>query len=253
MSDFDGDLTRKLFDKRENEEKRPSYESEMKFYHLISEGKMEELKQHRIGTPSSDDRIRGVLSENPLRNAVYHFIVQIAMITRCCIEAGLESDVAYEMSDLYINRADRAKTREEIREIQEEAICGFTRTMANLKRKQIYSKQVVLCIDYISENLHNNISVTELAEYVKLNETYLSKLFKREMGISITEYIREKKIDEAKGLLLYSDKSSIEIATDLGFSSHSYFISVFKKTTGMTPREYRHVKFRSTWEKDEKV
>lgn len=247
--EFDSDLTKRLFDKRENEEKHPPYEQEMEFYHLISEGKLEELKKLRVGKPASDDKVRGVLSENPLRNSQYHFVVMISMITRKCIEAGLESDVAYEMSDIYISRADGAKTREEVNQIREEAIYGFTRTMSNLKKKAIYSKQIVLCLDYISENLHNNISVSELAEYVKLNETYLSKLFKKEMGISISEYIRIKKIEEAKGLLKYSDKTSIEIATDLGFSSHSYFISVFKKTVGMTPREYRHIKFRADWER----
>ena len=75
---------------------------------------------------------------------------------------------------------------------------------------------------------------------MKLNETYLSKLFRKETGLSISEYIRNKKIEEAMALLRYSEKTSIEIATDLGFSSHSYFISVFKKVCGMTPKEYRN-------------
>ena len=58
--------------------------------------------------------------------------------------------------------------------------------------------------------------------------------------------MRNKKIEEACWLLKYTDKSSIEIATDLSFSSHSYFISVFKKVTGKTPKEYRNVEFRNS-------
>jgi AraC-like DNA-binding protein len=84
----------------------------------------------------------------------------------------------------------------------------------------------------------------ELAGYVQLNETYLSKLFKKETGQSVSEFIRDKKVEEACALLRYSDKTSVEIAADMGFSSHSYFISIFKKVTGMTPKEYRDQYFR---------
>ena len=101
-----------------------------------------------------------------------------------------------------------------------------------------------MCIDYITDHLHDNITVPELAEHVNLTVKYLSKLFKKEMGYSINEHIRRLKVEEAKSLLRYSYKSSLEIATDLGFTSHSYFITVFKKETGMTPREYRNENFR---------
>ncbi len=245
---IDEDLTRNLFMKRENDIIHPTYEKEMEFYRLVSSGREEELREFRKGKPAFDAVERGVLSKNPLRNAVYHFVVMATMLTRFCIEAGLEPDVAYEMSDLYINKADMAATRDEVFTYHEEMIYGFTRKMAENSHKNVYSKQIILCIDYISQNLHSNISVADLAESVGLNETYLSKLFKKEMGESISEYIRYKKVETAKTLLQYSDKSSIEIATDLGFSSHSYFISVFKKTTGITPREYRNQKFRKTWE-----
>ena len=95
-------------------------------------------------------------------------------------------------------------------------------------------------MNYIPAHIHENITVSELAEVVGLNETYLSKLFKKEMKCTVSEYIRNEKIEEACWLLSYTDKSSIEIATDLSFSSHSYFISVFKKVKGVTPKEYRN-------------
>ena len=60
------------------------------------------------------------------------------------------------------------------------------------------------------------------------------------MDCSVSEYIRNEKVTEARWLLAYTDKTSIEIATDLSFSSHSYFISVFKKVKGVTPKEYRN-------------
>jgi AraC-like DNA-binding protein len=102
------------------------------------------------------------------------------------------------------------------------------------------SKQIKECVNYIRSHIHDNVTVSELAEVVGLNETYLSKLFKKEMRCTVSEYIRNEKIEEACWLLSYTDKSSIEIATDLSFSSHSYFISVFKKVKKVTPKEYRN-------------
>ena len=121
---------------------------------------------------------------------------------------------------------------------------AFASYMNDSKRNVAKSKQIVQCIDYIRENIHKSITVSELAENVGLNETYLSKLFKKEVGCSVSEYIRNEKIEEACWLLRYTNKTSIEIATDLSFSSHSYFISVFKKVTGTTPKEYRNNSYR---------
>ena len=121
---------------------------------------------------------------------------------------------------------------------------AFAEYMHDSSTRVIQSKPILQCIDYIRQNIHKNITVSELAEKVALNETYLSKLFKKEVGHSVSEYIRNEKIQEACWLLKYTDKTSIEIATDLSFSSHSYFISVFKKVTGTTPKEYRNTNYR---------
>lgn len=245
MSDIRDELTRTLFFERESEVKHPTFEREMGLYNLIGAGKIDQIEEYQKDKPSSNAKERGVLSEDPIRNTMYHFVAMITMISRVCINYGLEQDIAYKMSDIFINKADRMKNIDDIMRVQDEMIHQYAKTMAEINKVRVHSKQIVLCLDYISANLHDNVSVTELADYVKLNETYLSKLFKKEMGLSISEYIRNKKVEEAKSLLRYSDKTSIEIATDLGFSSHSYFISVFKKVTNMTPKEYRNKHFRT--------
>ena len=244
MADIYDDLTKSLFLEREDEKKHPAFEGEMGLYTLIAEGKKDRIADYLKGKPESDAKERGVLSQDPLRNTMYHFVALTTMVTRVCISKGLEQSVAYKMSDTYISRADRLTKPEEVKKLQGEMMMGFAETMARGQKRDVHSKQIVRCIDYIGQHLHEKISMEELSGYVNLNETYLSKLFRKEMGCSVSEYIREKKVEEAKGLLRYSEKTSIEIATDLGFSSHSYFISVFKKVTGETPKEYRNRTFR---------
>lgn len=240
MSDIRTEITVNLFSERENDIKHPTYENEMGFYNLIADGKMEEVKEHWNSSPRSDAEERGVLSDNPVKNTMYHFVAMVAIVTRVCIARGMPQDIAYKMSDAYIRRADAAATVSDITRILWDAVASYTQYMGDINKNTAKSKQIKQCIDYIRKNTHNNITVSELAEHVGLNETYLSKLFKKEMSCTVSEYIRDEKIQEACWLLRFTDKTSIEIATDLSFSSHSYFISVFKKVMGMTPKEYRN-------------
>lgn len=244
MAEIHDEYTKNIFLEREEEKKHPPFEGEMGLYNLIAEGKVDRIEAYRKGKPQPDAKERGVLSENPLRNAMYHFVAMTTMITRVCISHGLEQEVAYKMSDTYISRADKMLTPQQVRECQSEMMMGFAKTMAIRQKGPVHSVQIVKCMDYIGQHLHEKISMDDLANYVNLNETYLSKLFRKETGLSVSEYIRDKKVEEAMGLLRFSEKSSIEIATDLGFSSHSYFISVFKKVTGETPKDYRNRMFR---------
>ena len=244
MTEVKKEIARDLFFERENDMKHPSYDSEMGLYYLVAEGKIEEAKREMANQPKPNDEIRGVLSDNPLRNAMYHHVAKTAVITRVCISKGMPQDLAYKLSDVYIRKADKQSRVEDIDRVQMETVEAFAEYMHESSKLAVQSKQILQCVDYIRSNIHRNLTVTELAEKVALNETYLSKLFKKEMGCSVSEYIRNEKIEEACWLLKYSDKTSIEIATDLSFSSHSYFISVFKKVTGTTPKEYRNQNYR---------
>jgi AraC-like DNA-binding protein len=82
---------------------------------------------------------------------------------------------------------------------------------------------------------------------VELSPSYLSRLFKQNLGVSVSDYIREKKIEKAENLLKYSDKSLIDIANYLAFSSQSHFIKTFEKYEGLTPKKYRDKHYHKTW------
>lgn len=103
------------------------------------------------------------------------------------------------------------------------------------------SYKVKKCKDYIFTHLHGKLTLTRIADALSLNASYLSSLFHRSEGISITEFIRNEKINLAQNLLMYSDYSYSEIAAYLGFASQSHLGTQFRKTVGMTLREYREI------------
>jgi two-component system response regulator YesN len=92
---------------------------------------------------------------------------------------------------------------------------------------------------YINENLYEELTREELASYVYLNPAYLSRLFRKETGLSLSDYILQERMRKAADMLLCTDKTISEIADSLGYDNFSYFARLFKKIYGMTPQYYR--------------
>lgn len=239
-------MARERFSKREHELYHPTYDEELAFYDMVKSGNLEELKKkdnwNLITMPE-----RGVLSKNPVQSIKYHIIISIAMITRFCIEGGLDEKEAYHLSDIYIGKIDAQNNISDLIEVQKEMTYTFTNRMRKIKTVDNHSVHCRRALDYIYDHLHEPIQVTDVAEFVGLNETYMSKLFQKEMGKSIGVYIRQQKINEAKNMLIYSDVSCAEIAQYLSFASSSHFSQLFKKETGMKPLEYRNKYYRKHW------
>jgi YesN/AraC family two-component response regulator len=109
-------------------------------------------------------------------------------------------------------------------------------TKSTLQHPQIVRK----CVQYIASHTHENITLEQLAEGSEYSKEYIAKLFRKHMGMSISDYIQKVRIDEAKELLRQG-KSCGEVACILNYTSQSYFIRQFKKQTGITPKLYRNL------------
>ncbi len=241
--DIQKELLYKQFIQREDGILRAPYNPELEFYSEIKAGnvkKVRELCRQPIHTKEG----LGVLSLNPLQNMKFHFVITTALVARYCIEGGMELAVAYSLSDFYIQKADRCKRVEDISALHSVMCEDYAKRMKNLRKQKICSKNVADCIDYIFDNLNTRITVDVLAQHVNLNPSYLSRLFKKEVGVSISEYIQSCKIETAQNMLIYSDYTPAEITAVLAFPSQSYFTEVFKKRTGFTPVKYRELNFR---------
>ncbi len=228
----------------------PTYDSELAFYALVKAGNVEELENIKAADGLSDVNIseRGILSEDRIRNLKYHIIVTIAMISRFCIEGGLDEKVSYGLSDIYINRIDQANSEKRLHEIHTELILDYAQRMKKVNSMKRLSIHCIRAMDYISDHLHEPITVQEVADNVGLDRTYLGKMFKRETGQCVAEYIRCRKVETAQNMLVYSEFSCADISQYLGFASHSHFSDVFRKYTGMTPSEYKVKYYRKHWE-----
>ncbi|MCQ2502207.1 MAG: AraC family transcriptional regulator [Saccharofermentans sp.] len=241
------ELARRLMDEGESGNRQVAYNNEINFYELVASGNINKLEDYLRELRINPDTTHGTLSQDKLRNAKYHAAILAALVSRFCIEGGLEISVAYNMSDIYIELVDAATSEEEILDIQDDLLRNYCRKMSDLTKNRVVSRHIVVAIDYIRSHIQENLTVESIADSLSLNSSYLSKLFKQEMGIALSRYIRDQKINVACNMLRHLDESSLTIANYLGFSSQSHFIQVFKKTTGMTPEEYRRKNYHQSW------
>lgn len=225
-----------FFSHREENFEYAPFDREMAFYESICSGNMEFVKM--FAEPLFCKGC-GTLSRNPLQNMKYHFTISTALIARFCVGSGMTPEQAYSLSDIYINRADECTDIEAVRSVHDEMIEEYTRQMRILRSSKLYSKRILRAIEYISEHLHSRVLIEDAAQALHITPAYLSRLFKSETGMAFSEYVNQRKIEEATGLLRYSDYSDLEISNLLCFSSQSYFIKIFKKIMNMTPNEYK--------------
>ena len=229
-----------LFLQKENFHLHLTNHKELQFYDAIKNGNIDFLNEFM--EPLDNHQLE-VFSGNPLRNMQYHLTIMLTLITYFCMEGGMEEKTANILSSIYIKKLDSCTTTQQIIQLHHDIVFDYASRMQQIHKKNRKSPAVIQCIDYIYQNLHNTISIDDLAAYTNKNATYLCGLFKKEMNITIGNFIRNKRIEAAENMLKFSDYDISDISKCLGFTSYSYFINVFKKSTGFTPREYRKINF----------
>ena len=224
-----------LFQRRENLQKHTSYASERMQYEAIRNGQPERIRsvmQRELdGTP-------GILSKNQLRNSKNMFIAGITLFTRAAIEGGVPEETAYSLSDGYIQTVEECMDRESIEKLSRKAAERFAREVKKYGNPH-YSSAIDRAARYIHLHLHTPITLEKVSQAAGISACYLSRMFRKETGISIVNYIQKERIEAACNMLVYSEYTASQIGEYLCFSNQSYFIRIFKKFTGSTPAKYR--------------
>lgn len=131
---------------------------------------------------------------------------------------------------------DFEELEEVIRQISEE----YAKTQVKYNVKQGVGRQIIVEImEYIDENYGEDIQLSAIATKYYRDVTYVSKLFKEYTGINYTDYLMNKRVEEAKKLLLSTDLPVEELANKVGYNNVIYFRKVFKAKTNMSPGQYR--------------
>lgn len=105
----------------------------------------------------------------------------------------------------------------------------------------VYSREIIQTIHYIRNNYSQQITLKMISDNTSLSPNYLSNLFKKELHVSLFEYLNRYRIEKAIELLMTTNAKTYEVAYAVGFSDESYFSKTFKKYTGKRPNDYKKV------------
>lgn len=215
--------------------KTHKYEREL--YSYIFSGQYKQMKDFLDTVMNEEDSV--MYSPSVMRNNQYLVIISTTLASRTAAQAGANYDTAMKKADTFIQKVDSAQSIRELVDIHKHMLLDFAKLVADSRIGKPASSLYIKVEGFITENLYEKITTADIASALQMSRTYLSAHFKNETGKNLADFINELKIDEAKRLLVSTDKSIIWIANSLCFSSQSYFTEVFKKIVGCSPKEFR--------------
>lgn len=168
--------------------------------------------------------------------------ITIHMLNLCHILLKVNTRISDDIQKIInnFNNIDYLLSYRSINEINFELYKLYELTARKYIRESGGKQSVALSVkEFININYHNDIKLDEIAKLFHVSASYLSRVFKKEIGLNINEYITELRIEKAKQILRRGDVSINKLACMIGFSNHMYFHRVFKKLTGETPKEYQ--------------
>ncbi|MDP4153187.1 MAG: helix-turn-helix transcriptional regulator [Bacillota bacterium] len=165
----------------------------------------------------------------------------VVLISRAAIDGGADKTYIFLLNTQHIKELSFPTTIEELDQWSVKMIGRYINNMLDcrhVKHADIMEK----ALQYIRLNIDRKITLSDVAEHVYLSKSYLSRIFKKELGCTFTEYTNNLRVEKSKVYILDNSVSLVDIANAVGFEDQSYFTKVFKKTVGISPGRYRDLR-----------
>lgn len=200
---------------------------------LFEAGKKEELLR-RLDELFSLYESKKTFAKENMKAFYYHFA---SMIYHSLHKCGISVDHTLPMLNRHEDMAQATKSLSQLREWASNVIDTAMRATVKHRNKQLSIVEIIE--RYIESHLSQDVTREEIASFLHFNPAYLSRMFKKETGHSLTDYIIDVRMKQAKRLLSESDLKVSDVAEITGYHNFSYFSKLFKKQEGFTPQEFR--------------
>ena len=151
-------------------------------------------------------------------------------------DTGMSLDSIHQL--IQVQAVSQFQTLDDIRGFLEGEVIKII-TVLEDESKARYRHEITRAVNYINEHFNEQIELNEVAEYIHLSPYYLSRLFKKETGRNLIDYLNEVRINRAKDLIKDPALKLYEIAEKVGYRDNTYFGQMFKKYVGISPGDFR--------------
>lgn len=169
------------------------------------------------------------------------FISLVTLLTRVEVEQGNPVQAVFAKQENFLSMSESINNNTSAFYYMDKAIDNFFNSFNNFP-KHNYSSTVIRMINYLENHLNEFFTLKDVSNVLAKNDRYLGRLFLKEVHCSYKDFILNRRIQEAKKMLLFTDQRIEAIAMQLAFSSQSHFTKKFHSVTGQTPRKYRNSK-----------
>lgn len=215
-----------------------AYLAEEALLKMVQDGNLDYQSIKQAAAHSSD--IGKLASGDHVRQAKNTVIVFCTLCARAAIRGGLPPEISYYLREQYIYRLESVNTLAQIHEINQIMLEDYVRRVHRHKVSNGISPQIKQSCDYICLHLEEKLDIHTLASRLGYTDYYFSNKFKKEVGMSVRDFIMKQKVEKAKHLLVSTNMEVQDISDTPGYGSQSHFGDIFRRETGMTPREYRN-------------
>ena len=211
------------------------YTNENKLMEAVSRGKL-----HLVTAAASTVFNNGAQQRlnDSLRDRKNYLIILKTLLRKAAEQGGVHPLHLHRMSAHYAERIENTRTIRQSFSLQEDMIRDFCQLVKqhSLSKFSYYVGQAITMVQY---DLSADLRLKTIAQKLNVNSSYLSTLFHKEVGCTLTAYINRQRIERSIQLLQATSDPVQEIAAECGFQDVNYFIKLFKKQTGFTPSRYR--------------
>ena len=170
----------------------------------------------------------------------YGLAILKALSRKAAEESGLSVITIDEITQKYTQLSSATNNAELQTRYQIDMIVELTKAVHNHRLSlDKYSPSIQRVLEYINLHLGDHISNEDLSANANMSISHLAKVFKKETGVTMTEYIALLRCKKAANLLKKTNLPIQEISSYVGYSDNNYFVKVFKKNYDMTPTEFR--------------
>ncbi len=162
----------------------------------------------------------------------------VVLLSRSAIEGGADTEHIFLLNNSFIKEIEKFNTVEKLGVWLSSVINRFVSYVFEFKDIR-HSVTLHKIIGYIRSNYMKKITLDDIADFVYMSKSHVSKIFNEEMGVSISVYVNKFRVNRSKTLLRDGSLSIAQIATLTGFENQSYFTKQFKAETGLSPKEFR--------------
>ena len=171
----------------------------------------------------------------------------VVIISRTAIEAGVDAKDLMGLNYSYLTELNKSKDLDELLFKLNDILTNFISKVASTKEKKKKIK-IRNIIEYIDQNFTRKLASEEVARIGGLSMSRCLHLFKEETGMSLSEYVKKRRIDYGKYLLLNTDISLADCSIETGFFDQSHFTKTFKQVEKITPSKFRRKYKKWGWE-----